>query len=278
MFFLVVYIHIGRGIYYGSYQKPREFVWMVGVVVLILMMATAFMGYVLPWGQMSFWAATVITNLFSAFPVVGEPIVAWLWGGFYINIHNNTVWDCPNSGIRVDNGDYVRLSYNTVYDNTFWSYNAESGIEIAQSLNRDGITNNPTTIKMRIENNIAYGNINKIPYFNPNYECKPEGGFSYDSTSTDYACAGQNYIHDGSGVYITRNRYNSDDTGGSNPNGTNYIGGFLFANNLSYGNGMNGVVVHKTNNASVFNNTVHGNGEVPSIGSTEANYSATGVN
>ena len=201
-----------------------------------------------------------------------------VWGGFYINIHNNTVWDCPNSGIRVDNGDYVRLSYNTVYDNTFWSYNAESGIVIAQSLNRDGITNNPTTIKMRIENNIAYGNINKIPYFNPNYECKPEGGFSYDSTSTDYACAGQNYIHDGSGVYITRNRYNSDDTGGSNPNGTDYIGGFLFANNLSYGNGMNGVVVHKTNNASVFNNTVHGNGEVPSIGSTEANYSASGVN
>lgn len=85
MFFLVVYIHIGRGIYYGSYQKPREFVWMVGVVVLILMMATAFMGYVLPWGQMSFWAATVITNLFSAFPVVGEPIVAWLWGGFSVD-------------------------------------------------------------------------------------------------------------------------------------------------------------------------------------------------
>jgi len=85
MFFLVVYIHVGRGIYYGSYQKPREFVWIVGVVVLILMMATAFMGYVLPWGQMSFWAATVITNLFSAFPIVGEPIVAWLWGGFSVD-------------------------------------------------------------------------------------------------------------------------------------------------------------------------------------------------
>jgi len=85
MFFLVVYVHVGRGIYYGSYQKPREFVWIVGVVVLILMMATAFMGYVLPWGQMSFWAATVITNLFSAFPIVGEPIVAWLWGGFSVS-------------------------------------------------------------------------------------------------------------------------------------------------------------------------------------------------
>ena len=85
MFFAVVYIHVARGLYYGSYQKPRGFVWVVGVIILILMMATAFMGYVLPWGQMSFWAATVITNLFSAFPIVGEPIVAWLWGGFSVD-------------------------------------------------------------------------------------------------------------------------------------------------------------------------------------------------
>jgi ubiquinol-cytochrome c reductase cytochrome b subunit len=85
MFFAVVYIHVARGLFYGSYQKPRGFVWFFGVVILILMMATAFMGYVLPWGQMSFWAATVITNLFSAFPVVGEPIVAWLWGGFSVD-------------------------------------------------------------------------------------------------------------------------------------------------------------------------------------------------
>ena len=85
MFFGVVYVHVARGIYYGSYQKPRGFVWVAGVIILILMMATAFMGYVLPWGQMSFWAATVITNLFSAFPIVGEPIVAWLWGGFSVD-------------------------------------------------------------------------------------------------------------------------------------------------------------------------------------------------
>ena len=85
MFFAVVYIHVARGLFYGSYQKPRGFVWFFGIVILILMMATAFMGYVLPWGQMSFWAATVITNLFSAFPVVGEPIVAWLWGGFSVD-------------------------------------------------------------------------------------------------------------------------------------------------------------------------------------------------
>ncbi len=72
MFFIVVYIHIFRGLYYGSYKAPRELLWMLGVVILLLMMATAFMGYVLPWGQMSFWGATVITNLFSAIPVVGD--------------------------------------------------------------------------------------------------------------------------------------------------------------------------------------------------------------
>ncbi len=84
MFFAVVYIHLFRGLYYGSYKAPRELLWILGVVILLLMMATAFMGYVLPWGQMSFWAATVITNLFSAFPIIGEPIVTWLWGGFSV--------------------------------------------------------------------------------------------------------------------------------------------------------------------------------------------------
>jgi ubiquinol-cytochrome c reductase cytochrome b/c1 subunit len=85
MFFIVVYIHIWRGLYYGSYKKPRELLWMLGVTIFLLMMATAFMGYVLPWGQMSFWGATVITNLFSAFPIVGEYIVTWLWGGFSVD-------------------------------------------------------------------------------------------------------------------------------------------------------------------------------------------------
>src|SRR5471032_888218 len=82
MFFIVTYIHIFRGLYYGSYKAPRELLWIIGVVILLLMMATAFMGYVLPWGQMSYWGATVITNLFSAFPGVGKYIVTWLWGGF----------------------------------------------------------------------------------------------------------------------------------------------------------------------------------------------------
>jgi ubiquinol-cytochrome c reductase cytochrome b subunit len=82
MFFLVVYIHIFRGLYFGSYKPPRELLWWLGIVILLLMMMTAFMGYVLPWGQMSFWGATVITNLFSAIPWIGDAIVTWLWGGF----------------------------------------------------------------------------------------------------------------------------------------------------------------------------------------------------
>jgi ubiquinol-cytochrome c reductase cytochrome b subunit len=85
MFFLVVFIHIFRGLYYGSYKAPREILWWLGIIILLLMMASAFMGYVLPWGQMSFWGATVITNLFSAFPLVGESIVTWLWGGFSVD-------------------------------------------------------------------------------------------------------------------------------------------------------------------------------------------------
>jgi len=84
MFFIAVYVHIFRGMYYGSYKAPREILWILGVVIFLLMMATAFMGYVLPWGQMSFWGATVITNLFSAFPIVGETIVTFLWGGYAV--------------------------------------------------------------------------------------------------------------------------------------------------------------------------------------------------
>lgn len=85
MFFVAVYAHILRGLYYGSYQRPRELLWFIGIIIFFMMMATAFMGYVLPWGQMSFWGATVITNLFSAIPLVGEHIVTWLWGGFSVD-------------------------------------------------------------------------------------------------------------------------------------------------------------------------------------------------
>ena len=84
-FFALVYLHIGRGMYYGSYKSPRSLVWTIGVVIFILMMAIAFLGYVLPYGQMSLWGATVITNLMSAIPWVGQDIVEFIWGGFSVN-------------------------------------------------------------------------------------------------------------------------------------------------------------------------------------------------
>ncbi len=85
MFFIVTYIHTLRAIYYGSYRSPREVLWIMGVLVLMIMMSTAFLGYVLPWGQMSYWGATVITNMFAAIPVVGDAVVTWLWGGFGVD-------------------------------------------------------------------------------------------------------------------------------------------------------------------------------------------------
>eukprot|EP01116_Phalansterium_solitarium_P017653 TRINITY_DN43_c0_g2_i1.p1 TRINITY_DN43_c0_g2~~TRINITY_DN43_c0_g2_i1.p1 ORF type:complete len:372 (-),score=-90.82 TRINITY_DN43_c0_g2_i1:1678-2793(-) len=85
MFFIVVYLHTFRGLYYSSFAYPRQALWIVGVIILFLMIVTAFLGYVLPWGQMSYWGATVITNLVTALPVIGKEIVVWLWGGFAIN-------------------------------------------------------------------------------------------------------------------------------------------------------------------------------------------------
>jgi len=84
-FFFLVYLHIGRGLYYGSYRAPRTLVWIIGVIIFVLMMATGFLGYVLPYGQMSLWGATVITNLMSAIPWVGQDIVEFIWGGFSVN-------------------------------------------------------------------------------------------------------------------------------------------------------------------------------------------------
>jgi ubiquinol-cytochrome c reductase cytochrome b/c1 subunit len=84
MFFIAVYIHMFRGMYYGSYKEPREVLWILGVIIYLLMMATGFLGYTLPWGQMSFWGATVITNFFTAIPLVGETVTTWLWGGFAV--------------------------------------------------------------------------------------------------------------------------------------------------------------------------------------------------
>nr|YP_005353050.1 cytochrome b [Aspergillus fumigatus]AFE02831.1 cytochrome b [Aspergillus fumigatus]QUL58768.1 apocytochrome b [Aspergillus fumigatus] len=84
-FFFLVYLHIGRGLYYGSYKSPRTLTWAIGTIILIVMMATAFLGYVLPYGQMSLWGATVITNLMSAIPWIGQDIVEFIWGGFSVN-------------------------------------------------------------------------------------------------------------------------------------------------------------------------------------------------
>jgi ubiquinol-cytochrome c reductase cytochrome b subunit len=84
MFFIAVYLHIFRNLYYGSYKAPREILYILGIIIFLLMMAAAFMGYVLPWGQMSFWGATVITNLFSAIPTIGDTIVSFLWGGYSV--------------------------------------------------------------------------------------------------------------------------------------------------------------------------------------------------
>ena len=85
MFFLAVYIHMFRGLYYGSYKEPREVLWILGVLIFLLMIVTAFLGYTLPWGQMSFWGATVITNILAAIPLIGSSIQTWLWGGFAVD-------------------------------------------------------------------------------------------------------------------------------------------------------------------------------------------------
>lgn len=85
MFFILVYLHIARGLYYGSYTTPRKILWSVGVIIYFLMIITAFLGYVLPWGQMSFWGATVITNMLSAIPWIGHDLVEWVWGGFSVD-------------------------------------------------------------------------------------------------------------------------------------------------------------------------------------------------
>ena len=85
LFFVLVYLHIARGMYYGSYTAPRTLLWSIGVVIFIVMMATAFLGYTLPWGSMSLWGATVITNLFSAIPILGGDLVEWLWGGYSVS-------------------------------------------------------------------------------------------------------------------------------------------------------------------------------------------------
>jgi len=161
-----------------------------------------------------------------------------IWEGHHIKIHNNKVHDCPNSGIRINRADYCDISHNEVYNNTLWSSNAESAIVMAQSKDFD----TKDTIKMIMTNNVVYNNMNKIPFYNNNIN--PGGPKCYGMECQDY-------IIDGQGVYITRN---SD---------TYFYGWFYFANNVTYGNGINGLVVNHTNKAIVTNNTAYMNGATP---------------
>ena len=168
-----------------------------------------------------------------------------IWKGHHINVHDNIIHDCPNSGIRINNGDYCNIHHNTVYNNTWWSSSAESAIVYATSLNVD----TSSAIKMRITHNLVYNNINHITFYS-------------GATGTGYGSASQDYIIDGSGCYITRNK------------DTYLYGWFYIANNISYGNGINGVVVHKSDRAIVTNNTCYLNGAVPL---SEGRQSSSGI-
>ena len=178
-----------------------------------------------------------------------------IWNGHHINIFNNTVHDCPNSGIRVNNGDYCIVSNNIVYNNTWWSPNAESAIVFATIKEFDNLSN---IIKMRIVGNLVYANENRIPFYK-------FGGFECDGAG--YGCADYNKFQDGNGVYITRNNQVDDSSGNPNPNHPNdtdtFDGYTYIANNVTYLNGINGIVVHKTDNTIVTNNTVFNNGATP---------------
>lgn len=176
----------------------------------------------------------------------GRGIVAWSGHNYYF--HHNNVHDCPNSGIRTNKGDYNRIEHNQVYRNTWWSSNAESGIVFADSRSLDTYDG----IKMTIKNNLVYENINKIPYYNSNYD---DPQYLIDNQMSvareHYGSILQDFIIDGSGVYITRNsEYYTN-------------GRFELSNNEAYLNGINGVVVHKTDRAWVHHNQIYNNGQVP---------------
>ena len=187
-----------------------------------------------------------------------------IWAGHHIYIHDMVVHHCPASGIRVNKGDYVTVENSTVYSNTWWSSSAESAIVLAEGVSVD----TSTGIKMRLVGNTVYDNVNKIPYYNPSYgwDYTPIGDedcSSYPACESGlvegcpwqcrYGKATQDYIIDGMGVYVTRNA----DT---------YLHGRTeLADNTAYGNGINGVVFHRTDRGVVRRNTVYGNGVVPRL-------------
>ena len=180
----------------------------------------------------------------------GMGITVWAsGGGHHVTLHSNKVYDCPGSGVRINNSDYCILTNNEVYNCTLWTSSGSSAVVLAQSKSFD----NKEKIKMRITKNRVYDNLNKIHYFNHNYDC---------SNTSDYGCPDFPNIIDGSGCYITRNNDRGTGENDENPNGQ-YTGYFYFANNIAYGNGINGLVVHKSDYSIVVNNTIYNNGAVP---------------
>ena len=161
-----------------------------------------------------------------------------IWGpAHHITIRNNVVHDCPASGIRINKGDYLTVSHNQVYGNTRYTSSAESALVIAEAESID----ESDTVKIRIENNRVWDNQNLIPFFTPD---PPDVGIE------DYGTEAQDYIIDGSGVYMTRNKEYTH-------------GWFYLANNISFNNGINGLVIHRTDRAIVVNNTCYMNGATP---------------
>lgn len=192
-----------------------------------------------------------------------------IWAGHHIYVHDNIVHHCPASGIRVNRGDYVEISHNVVHSNTWWSSSAESAVVLAISEHID----DSDAIKMRLNYNNVYGNINKVPFYNPKYawDYSPIGGGikcgSYPACKAEnvdgcpwqcrYGKISQDYIIDGMGVYVTRNT----DT---------YLHGRMeLANNTCYGNGVNGLVVHRTDRTDVRTNVIYDNGVVPRLDKPE---------
>ena len=191
------------------------------------------------------------------------------WAGHHIYIHHNVVHHCPASGIRVNRGDYIEISNNEVYSNTWWSSSAESAVVLAASEHID----TSEAIKMRLNDNLVYDNINKVPYYNPNYDWdySPIAG-NIDCSSNSscqqgniigcqwqcrYGKTNQDYIIDGMGVYVTRNNQS-------------YLHGRMeLMGNVCYGNGINGLVVHRTDRADVRKNIVYDNGKVPRLDKNE---------
>ena len=170
-----------------------------------------------------------------------------VWGGDHIHIHGNTIFHAPNSGILVDGGDYCTVEENVVFNNTWWSSNAESAIVFAEASSID----TSDEVKTVIRRNTVYGNVNRIPYYNSNYDDPAYLAANQMHLAREhYGSANQTFIIDGSGVYVSRNA-------------ESYAHGwFEISENVCYGNGINGLVVHKTDRALLWGNVLFNNGQV----------------